>query len=171
MQVQPFATFVHQSQAAVQVILGAQAVYQGLGRFAIAVRSTAVFIFIGLPAIAALWLLLRWIRSRLSKVLQTNVQISPVNYPQLRREYDALDSNRQKLQSLQSLDLKKIPWLLRGVTVQIKKIGDLNDIRLQAVGKALRRLDPKCTPSDYRLQPLSEDDLWQRRTKAYDYLA
>jgi len=168
----PFSTsFVQQSQAAVQVILGAQAIYRGLGRFADAVRTTAVFVLLGLPAIAALWLLLRWIRHQLARSLQTGVQVSFSNYAYLRGEYDALDTNRQKLHKLENLDLKKLPWWLRGIAFQIRKIGELNKVRLQAIGKELQALDPKPLPADAQLQPLTEAGLWQRRTKAYDYLA
>ena len=171
MQVQPITPFVQQSQAAVQVILGAQAFYRGLLRFAGAVRSTAVFVFLGLPAIAALWMLLRLIFLRLSRSLQLVVKVSLSSYSQLRREYDALQVNQQRLYQVEHLNAEKLPWWLRGIAAQIRKIGHLNNLRLQAIAKELELLDPKPTPADARLQPLKEADLWQRRNKAYDYLA
>jgi len=43
-------------------------------------------------------------------------------------------------------------------------------LRMQSIEKALLELNPKSTKFDKLLIPLTEKDLWENRTKAYDYL-
>jgi hypothetical protein len=170
MQANPMTPFVQQSQDAVQVILGAQAIYRGLMRFVDAVWATVLLFVAGIPAIGIFWLLLRWIRHKLAKSLRKEVSVTDSNYTQLRKEYDSLDKNREKLESLQQIDIKHQPWLLRGIFSQIKAINRFNELRLQKLAQAFQTLDPIPTSADGTLRPIKESELWRQRNKAYDYL-
>lgn len=162
--------FAQQSHDAVQVILGAQAIYRGVKRFVDAVWATVLLFVVGIPAIGIFWLLLRWIRHQLAKSLRKEVSVTDDNYAQLRKEYDSLDENREKLESLQKVDIERLTWLLRGIAGQIKAINKLNQLRLAKLEQTFNDLDPIPTSADGILRPIKESELWRQRNKAYDYL-
>jgi hypothetical protein len=170
MQANSITPFVQHSQAAVQVILGAQAVYTGMKRSAGEVWDKILFVLIGLPAIGVFWLFLRWMRHKIAKSFQQEAELTSDNYTSLRKEFDSLDSVREKLEKLQNLDNKRLPWYLRGVIGQVKAIGTLIIQRSQKIAATLQSLDPVPTPADGTLRPLKEDELWKQRNQAYDYL-
>lgn len=169
MQATTFTPFVQQSQEAVQVLLGAQSVYQGMRRFANKVGMAIYMVLVGLPAIGVLWLYLVWVRRKMAAMQDLPTAVDFSNYADLRQQHDELAKNGLKIGQVISAQTHQ-PWYFRGIVNQVKRIGELNDRHRQAIGQLLQQLDPQPTAADGQMRPLKEAELWQQRAKAYDYL-
>lgn len=124
-------------------------------------------IFVVPVAVGIMWWFLRSQRSKLKKLLSTNVDLS--NYKKIRIEYDRLntifevigDRNFDKI-------ITRAPWILRGILRLMDDILLLIRQRRDAIGQALLQLDITAPQTDL-LRPVTEAELWEHRTKAYDY--
>ncbi len=172
MQVQVTTPFVQQSQAATQVILAPYAFYQGIKRF----LSTFGIYFLAVVSIPILplgliylWIIMFRIRLGLAKAIRSNVDITIMNYSQIRREYDALQIIQQKIVNSGIDNLTGFGSLVINI-FQIRAIVKIFRRRIFDLEESLHSMDPKATALDGFLIPVKEDELWRNRTKAYDYL-
>jgi len=159
--------FVQRSQDTADFFVGMRNAYtaarRSLGHFA----GRALAIVVAPIAVGFMWIFLRNQRDKLKKLFSTNVDLS--NYPKTRIEYDRLnaifkgigDPNFDKV-------IPRTPWLLRGI---LRLMGDILQLvrqRRDAIGYALAQLDATAPHTDL-LKPIAEAELWEHRTKAYDY--
>lgn len=121
-----------------------------------------------LMAIPLVWIILWILFKQLKKHHATNVKINADNYKNLRKEYDKISKLTIKIPDSKNLSFKKIPFLLRGITRLVFDIACLINARKDVLKKALDEINANA-PSNDILRPISENELWQRRTKAYEY--
>jgi len=171
-QMQIAAPIVQQSQAATQVILSLFAFFQGIKRL-VSVVGVWFLILISLPLLpfflAYLWILFFRLRLKLSKYVRPSIDITDSNYTQLRREYDALLLIDHKVKS-SGLDMPKGLGKNFLNLMQISAMIGIFKARVFALETAFHSLDPKTTLQNEFLIPVSENELWNNRTKAYNYL-
>lgn len=159
--------FVQRSQDSTDFFLSMRNAY-GAARRSLGYFVWGLFAVLVLPfAVAVVWTILRHQRNQLRKLLSTDVDLS--DYKNTRIEYDRLNAIVDKTGDR---DFGKIvdqaPWLFRGTLRIIFDILQLIRKRKDAIGHALSQLDDTAPVTDL-LKPMPEAELWDCRTKAYDY--
>jgi hypothetical protein len=159
--------FVQRSQDTADFFVGMRNAYaatrRSLGRFA---GGALAILVVPIVAIAT-WFFLRNQRNQLKKLLSINVDLT--NYKKTRLEYDRLNAifdviGDRKLDKI----ISRTPWLLRVILRLMNDILQLIRQRRDAIGQALAQLDATAPRTDL-LKPAAEAELWEHRTKAYDY--
>lgn len=168
MHVSPdISSFLQSSQDTADVFVGMRKTYSGLYRNVGQIARWALAIFIAPTAFVLMLFFLRKQRNKLKNLLSTDVDLS--NYRKIRIEYDRLnaifevigDRNFEKT-------ITRPSWWLR---VILRLMGDILQLirkRRDAIGQALAQLDTTAPRTDL-LEPVPEAELWEHRTKAYDY--
>ena len=159
--------FVQRSQDTAEFFVGMRNAYsairRNLGRFA----GGLVAILIVPIAVGVMWLFLRDQRSKLKKLLSTDVDLT--NYKKTRIEYGRLNAIFEVIGD-RNFDktIARSPWFLRGILRLMEDILRLIRQRRDAIGLAFKQLDATAPHTDL-LRPVTEAELWEHRTKAYDY--
>ncbi len=159
--------FVQRSQDTAVIFVGMRNAYLALRRNVGHVAGSILTILIVPIAVGFMWLFLRSQRSKLKKLLSTNVDLS--NYKKTRIEFDRLNSIFEVIGD-RNFDkiITRAPWLLLGILRIMDDILRLIRQRRDAIGHALSQLDATAPHTDL-LKPITEAELWEHRTKAYDY--
>lgn len=114
-----------------------------------------------------LWFVIRRLRSDQKYIGQMKVSIN--NYKNLRQDFDNLSNDLYKLQKFTRLNFAQLPFGFKGFLGDIKEIAELFITRHQQIGQLLKQLDATNVNGEL-FKHISEAELWNRRTKAYDYL-
>ena len=111
-----------------------------------------------------LWILIY----KLKKEFRTDIEVTPDNYKELKGMYVALSTKTALLARLKQVNVKNMPFLLRGISHQILTIsGLLEDFNI-ALEKQLVQLD-NCNTGDKNFEIVKESTLWSMRTPHYEY--
>jgi len=123
-----------------------------------------------LMALPVVWVIFWALFKQLKRRYSADIQVTADNYKSLRREYDKLSKLGLdiKIPDSKNLSFKKMPFLLRAIMRLVFDIACLINARKDVLKKALDDINANA-PSNDVLRPISENELWQRRTKAYEY--
>jgi hypothetical protein len=172
MQAHALTPFSQQSQAASQVILGPYAFVQGvkkLGSVLVFYLLVLVLSPVLLIVLGYLWILLWRSRKQLSKELYTQINLTSDNYSNFRQEYLLIKNIRQRVLALSIPKLSSTDKIALRF-FQVSATADILESRIVKLETAISSLNPKPTSNDDILVPVSEDELWGNRTKAYTYI-
>ena len=172
MEAQLSSSFVQQSQAASQVILGQFVFIQGLKKLGSLVLTYSILILFS-PLILIvgiyLWFLVRHARIKLTKAIHTNIEITLYTYPKLKQEHAQLLNLKLKISTMGLPKLETMDKIIIRF-FQVRAFIDIFESRIKALENVIKSLNPSTTSKDDILVPISESELWNNRTKAYDYL-
>jgi hypothetical protein len=162
--------FIHDTSVATNFFNGSQRIYSALT----SVFNKLAILTIGFPIIMFLWGVLYYLRNRIIKASNfSKITLNYNNYKDLRVQYDTLSGLLSELPNTDKLkqSLHNIPFVFRGIAKEVIFIKDAMIDRHNAIDGVLKSLNKiNTSKSKGLLTPVSEDDLWQNRTKVYDYL-
>lgn len=159
--------FFTQSHAAAQFIGGIRSVYVGLGNF----LNLVFLLACAVPAVPFIYILLYYIRFKLSKTLIKDIAPkSADDYKTLRIGYDKLSASLRAMDFVDIVSVKKSPFLVRGLMKQIFQIQTV--LRAQQVIMRNKISEYNSTNEDLPKgwSVIDEQELWTRRNKNYEYL-
>ena len=114
-----------------------------------------------------LWLIIKRLKRGQKNLTQTIVTTH--NYTDLRKHFNLLTKDLDKLQNFNKIPVEKAPIGFRGFFRDIRCISDLLLTQHQQIATLLHALDGQSLDGDL-FKHVSEDQLWQRRIPTYEFL-
>ena len=132
--------------------------------------NTYIFNLLLFFAIPLIWISLLHIFRKLKKSFSEEIVIDASNYRDWRLKYDILTKADEKIShaSSKQTSFLEIPLIYRGIVKLVLKIDDLFLKRKDQLEAKLNKLNAYA-PETYLFNSLSEAELWEHRTKAYEY--
>lgn len=169
MFIQQDISFINDSEKATNLIVAANNFYNSIKIAFGKIRGTILALVIGIPLILLIWCFLAIIVWRLQKRLNAQIDITLTNYKDLKNDQYRLNKIAKSLSEMKTINMHKIPFVLRGIMRKIRKLSILVNQYRTSLNLAINNLN---VVSDNGLfKPIKEDDLWINRTKVYDYIA
>ncbi len=107
---------------------------------------------------------------KVCKKSKKTINISKDNYSAFRQEFEDLKSLITRIDNIQKINYKTLPFLLRPTIFIIGKILNVIKERKQNLASQLDLIENQFPKSDANIFiPVFGDDLWSKRTKAYSY--
>lgn len=160
---------VHHAVGVIAALKDAYSNFLGVANKAFAMVLVACFI----PLLRLFLLYVRKV-----KVKQFYAQLSlfssghmdTTGYSHLRTTFDKIGSDLNQLNQFHQIDLKKSPWIIRGLLKDIQKLIDNLLTWHRQFSDILSALDSEIDESGTKFfKIVPESQLWERRTKAYAY--
>lgn len=154
------------SQTALSVTNAFRVLYIGFKKV-LGASTFIALVAIAIPLVRLLfWVLIRNLKNNYHP---SGIQLTTENYARYYRSYQALGVEIDKLRGVVDYDMKKAPWLLRGILKDIKKLTSLTVNYYNDLSNALDSKDSKSQKAGNLFNRVPSSDLWNNRAKAYSY--
>ena len=164
MYINPDSSFLRDSQNAANFVISMARFYSSVRK----ICNKVITISLGIPIIVFAFFFLLRVNRKLRKFITKDIDLNISNYKELKilqKKYNRLSLD---LDSIKNVNINKVPFLLRGVILQIKILSIcINKFNI-SLNNRFAKLD-KANDGIFINTP--EDVLWKNRVQVYDYLA
>ena len=164
MYINPDSSFLRDSQNAANFVISMARFYSSVRK----ICNKVITISLGIPIIVFAFFFLLRVNRKLRKFITKDIDLNISNYKELKilqKKYNRLSLD---LDSIKNVNINKVPFLLRGVILQIKILSIcINKFNI-SLNNRFAKLDKA---NDGIFINIPEDVLWKNRVQVYDYLA
>ena len=166
MYINPDSSFLRDSQNAANFVISMARFYSSVRK----ICNKVITISLGIPIIVFAFFFLLRVNRKLRKFITKDIDLNISNYKELKilqKKYNRLSLDLD-LDSIKNVNINKVPFLLRGVILQIKILSIcINKFNI-SLNNRFAKLDKA---NDGIFINIPEDVLWKNRVQVYDYLA
>lgn len=162
----PLQDFTQDTQNSARVILGLRSVFVGIKQLLGSFIAYLTAYLVAIPFI----LLIRYLRYRIEKAVPKNIKIDSSNYANIREGLEKSTAIVEQLRPLVNLNNSHLPFIVRFLLNQIKKVVETMDKINHKIFMALSQLnDIPCQTQPSLFECVTESELWTNRPKVYQY--
>lgn len=153
------------SKISAQLIFSARNFFIGIKQISGSFIAYLLAIIVSVPFI----LLLKYLRYRLNKKFNSNLQIDQSTYLNIRNNYDLSSKIISKFKPLLKISTSNLNIVIKLIFPSIKKLIIVIDKNNQLMENALLKLDQLDNNKPLLFNHIKEADLWSNRIKTYEY--
>jgi len=158
---------IGKSENLVRTIEAARNLYDGILEFIGGFFARLIIVAFGIPIMRVLFFFANRSLKKDFRKLNFESVDNPTDYKEIREAYDRLGVLMKRLGDVK-IDPKEVSFVVRGVIMQINEFENLIKGVHNNLKVFLDRLDDGIEESQ-SFKYISEEDLWNSRTKAYEY--
>lgn len=157
-------SFIKYSQNAANFVISFDRLYYSVRKFCNKMVAIALLI----PVLIAGYVFLRYINRKLRRKINRDIELTYLNYKDLKRTQLKLNEIAYKLNDIKNIDTKNIPFVFRRSFKQVRKLSIYIDKYRNALNLKINSLN-NADKGIFKVR--KENDLWKSRIPVYDYLA